>query len=295
VIVVRALPFAAGLLCVTIALCTPCPAFAQGNGNGRPKSPKPAAPASSGSQAPATSAPPATTYPQFGTWLDDASAPSRGDGVLSIAAGHWRLAGMTQTNVPMLAAAIGVTDRLQLGASVPFYRVSTSTWSARGLDDIYLSGKYTLLDPTLTISEIGVAVSPVLEVLSADTAGDRVHFALPVSVELRRLPFRVYGTAGYFTRGSLFGGAAVEWIASNGTTFSGSVVQSYSVRTPTASLAGLGRQHADVSVGAAVPAGHIVSVFGNIGRSLTSVDAGGSSLAVTGGIALRFSAASATP
>jgi hypothetical protein len=33
-----------------------------------------------------------------------------------------------------------------------------------------------------------------------------------------------------------------------------------------------------------------MSMYGSIGRSLTSVEAGGASLAVTGGVSLRFSA-----
>jgi hypothetical protein len=157
-----------------------------------------------------------TTYPQFGAWLDDTSASTKGEGTASIGIGHWRLNGMTQTNVPMLGAGLGVTDRLQVSASVPFYRTSAPTGSATGLDDVYLSTKYTLLDPTLTVSEIGVAISPVVEILNADSVDGRVHFALPVSVELRRFPFRVYGSGGYFTRGALFGGGAVEWTASSG-------------------------------------------------------------------------------
>jgi hypothetical protein len=214
---------------------------------------------------------------------------------VSIGVGHWRLAGMTQTNIPMLGAGVGLTDRLQVSASVPFYRASASTWSARGMDDMYLGAKYTLLDPTLTVSEVGLAINPVVEVLSEGATDGRVHFALPLSVELRRLPFRVYGSAGYFTRGAVFGGGAVEWTASNGLSFSGSLVQSYSMKTPDPVLGALGRSHADVSVGAAAPLGHSASVYGSVGRSLTSVDAGGASLAITGGVALRFAQASSIP
>jgi hypothetical protein len=239
---------------------------------------------------------PMTTYPQFGAWLDDTSAPTKGQGTASIGIGHWRLNGMTQTNVPMLGAGLGVTDRLQVGASVPFYRASAPTGSATGLDDVYLSTKYTVLDPTLTVSEVGVAISPVVEILSADSLDGRVHFALPVSVELRRFPFRVYGSGGYFTRGAVFGGGAVEWTASSGLSVTGSLMQSYSTKAPVdAAALAFGRQHADVSVGVATPLGRSATVYGSVGRSLTSVESGGASLAVTGGIALHFSAASSMP
>ena len=48
---------------------------------------------------------------------------------------------------------------------------------------LYFGAKYTLIDPTLTLSEFGLAVNPVVEVLSAGNPDGRVHFALPVNVE----------------------------------------------------------------------------------------------------------------
>ena len=281
----RPLPLAAAVLIGTIALGAPATAYAQGNG--RPKTGKPGTPGPATAPVSVATVP---TYPQFGAWLDDASAPTPGAGAVSIGVGHWRLAGMTQTNMPMVGAGIGLTDRLQLSASVPFYRATAAAWSASGMDDVYVGAKYTLLDPTLTVSEVGVAVSPVMEVLSADATDGRVHFALPVSIELRRLPFRVYGSAGYFTRGAVFGGGAVEWTAANGISLTGSLVQSYSVKAPDPSLGTIGRSHADVSAGAAAPLGRMASVYGSVGRSVTSIDEGGARLAVTAGVALRFSA-----
>jgi hypothetical protein len=123
-----------------------------------------------------------------------------------------------------------------------------------------------------------------------------VHFALPVSIEMRRRPFRVYGSGGYFTRGAVFGGGAVEWTSPHGISITGSFTQSHSVKTP-ASIAAtsLVLDHADVSLGVALPVAHAATVYGNVGRSLTSIDAGGASLAVTGGISLRFSAPVSTP
>jgi hypothetical protein len=285
-VTLRKLPAAIGVLFATIGITMPAVVLAQGNG--RPKTAKPVATTSPASGTLA----PATTFPQFGSWLDDASAAAKGEGAISIGAGYWRLAGMTQTNMPMLGGAIGVTDRLQVSASVPFYRASASTWSARGVDDMYLSAKYTVLDPTLTVSEFGLALSPVVEVLSADAPDGRVHFALPVSVEIRRLPFRMYGSAGYFTRGAVFGGGAIEWTAPVGVSFTGNVMQSYSVEQPVLPDGMVAsRRHVDVGVGAAAPLGARASVYANVGRSLTSVDAGGASLAVSGGLAVRFSAA----
>ncbi|HET9360361.1 MAG TPA: hypothetical protein VFO58_11465, partial [Vicinamibacterales bacterium] len=162
------------------------------------------------------------------------------------------------------------------------------------MDDVYLSAKYTIVDPTLTISEFGLAVTPLVEVLSAGYPDGRVHFGLPVSMELRRQPFRVYGSAGWFSRGSLFGGAALEWSASR-MILTGSLTNSYSLRDDAVlDSLGIGRRRADVSFGVAFPVADSVGAFANVGRSLTPVEEGGTSLALSGGMTFRFSAR-ATP
>ena len=294
----RSLPSAIGLfLFVGLAL----PGLAEAQGKGRPKAPRgsspttttPTSPSASLSTTPTSTtsaAVPISTYRQFVAWLDDASAAGTGEGYTSIGVGHWRMLGSTQTNLPMLGVGVGVTDRMQVGASVPFYRASYEGGSASGMDDVYLSAKYTLVDPTLTLSEFGLAISPMMEVLSAGNPDGRVHFAVPVSVELRRQPFRVYGSAGLFTRGSFFSGAALEWSAPGGMALTGSMTQSYSLKDDAVlDSMGIGRQRTDVSFGVAYPLGTMAATFVNVGRSLTSVEEGGTSLALSGGISFRFS------
>jgi hypothetical protein len=294
----RSLPSAIGLfLFVGLAL----PGLAEAQGKGRPKAPRgsspttttPTSPSASSSTTPTSTtsaAVPISTYRQFGAWLDDASAAGPGEGYTSIGVGHWRMLGSTQTNLPMLGVGVGVTDRMQVGASVPFYRASYEGGSASGMDDVYLSAKYTLVDPTLTLSEFGLAISPTMEVLSAGNPDGRVHFAVPVSVEVRRQPFRVYGSAGLFTRGSFFSGAALEWSAPGGMALTGSLTQSYSLKDDAVlDSMGIGRQRTDVSFGVAHPLGTMAAMFVNVGRSLTRVEEGGTSLALSGGISFRFS------
>ena len=298
----RFLPSAIAVL-VTIGLAVPGLAHGQGNGNGRPKVPKgsspttttPTSPSTSSSTTPSvTVAPvPVSTYRQFGAWLDDASASARGEGYTSIGVGHWRMLASSQTNLPMLGVGLGVTDRMQVGVSVPFYRARFEGGSASGMDDVYLSAKYTLVDPTLTLSEFGLAISPTMEVLSSGNPDGRIHFAVPVSVELRRQPFRIYGSAGLFTRGSFFSGAALEWSSPAGMVMTGSLTQSYSLKEDAVlDSLGIGRQRMDVSLGAAFPLGTLAATFVNVGRSLTSLEEGGTSLALSGGISLRFSTVS---
>jgi hypothetical protein len=298
-------------------LAQPAMGLAQGNGNGngRPKgpnkpdkpassAPSPSAPSgssgSSGSGSSTTTTPtpqpiatgdlapldsgvitPATTFRQFGAWLDDTSAGAPGEGQTSIGMGYWRMQGMTQTNLPM----VGVN----VGALLPFYHVSYGGSVMRGIDDIYLNAKYTLVDPTLTLSEVGLAVSPVVEVLSEGAPGGRVHFALPVSVEVRRQPYRVYGSAGYFTRGAVFTGGALEWTSSSRLTLTGALTQSYSVRgDPTLDALGVSARRADVTGSVAYPFGQVAVGYVSIGRSLTSIEEGGTTFSLAGGLAVRF-------
>jgi hypothetical protein len=294
----RFLPSAIGLF-VVAGLVIPGFAFAQGNG--RPKAPRAPAPTttspttSSATAVTPDAAPPVSSFRQFGAWLDDASAPTwRGEGYTSIGVGYFRLAGSSQMSVPMLGMGMGLSDRLQVSASVPFYRTSSADATYSGLDDMYFGAKYTIVDPTLTLSEFGLAVNPLVEVLSAGNP-DRVHFALPVSVELRRQPFRVYGSAGYFTRGSVFSGGALEWTGAR-LIVTGSLSQSYSIKEDLAlDSMSVSRQHLSVSGSAAVPLTSRAAGFVSVGRSLSSPEQGGTSLALTGGMSIRFSAPSPTP
>lgn len=297
------------------------PAHAQGNG--RPKNPKADKP-SSPSPAPApttgttststtttttTTSPVSTTaatavdafagspsYRQFGSWLEDASAPTRGEGYTNIGFGYWRMSGTSQVNVPMLGAGVGVNDRIGLSATVPFYRTSVDGSTYRGMDDVYLGASYNLFDPTLTVSEFGLSVGTVMEVLSSDGGDGRTHFAFPIAVELRRQPFRVYGSAGYFTRGAVFSGAALEWVGPRQWIVSGILTQSRSIKADaTLDSLAVSRQRADVMASLAHAIGGSATGYFSVGRSLSSLAEGGTSLALNGGISIRFSAAKATP
>ena len=91
--------------------------------------------------------------------LDDASAGIGGQGHTGIGVGYWRMAGGSQTNVPMLDVGYAFTDRIQAGATVPFYRTSYGGTIERGLDDVYLTAKTTLIDPALTTPGIARTLS----------------------------------------------------------------------------------------------------------------------------------------
>ena len=235
-------------------------------------------------------------YRQFGSWLEDASAPARGEGYTNIGFGYWRMSGMSQTNVPMLGAGIGVSDRLGVSATVPFYRANVAGATARGMDDVYLGASYNLLDTTLTVSEFGLSVGTVMEVLSTGATDGRVHFAIPVALELRRQPFRIYGSAGYFTRGAVFSGGVVEWAGPRQWIVSGILTQSRLITADaTLDSMAVSRQRADAMASLAHAIGGSATGYISVGRSLSSLAEGGTSLALNGGVSLRFSAARATP
>jgi hypothetical protein len=237
----------------------------------------------------ASPGPAPTTIRQFGAWLDDASALPRARGYVSIGAGEWRMLSLRQTNVPMLSGGIGITDRLQVAASVPFYHYRFNGAMARGIDDIYVSAKYNVVDPTLTLSEVGLSISPALEVLSADVPGSRVHLVLPVNLEFRRSPYRVYGSAGYFTRGSVFSGSAIEWRSPKRILLIGAITQSYSVKRDRAlDELSVGRHRVDAMVTAVSPVWNRTAVYVSLGRSLSSVNDGGTKLARVAGITFGF-------
>jgi hypothetical protein len=298
------------VVAVVVGFGMASPAHAQGNG--RPKNPKTTTPSPTPSPAPApatgttttTTTAPATldafagspSYRQFGSWLEDASAPTRGEGYTNIGFGYWRMSGMSQTNVPMLGAGVGVSDRLGVSATVPFYRTNVAGSTSRGMDDVYLGASYNLLDPTLTVSEFGVSVGTVMEVLSGAGPDGRVHFAFPVALEWRRQPVRIYGSAGYFTRGAVFSGGAVEWAGPRQWIVSGILTQSRSIKSDaTLDTLAVSRQRADVMASLAHAIGGSATGYISVGRSLSSLAEGGTSLAVNGGVSLRFSAARATP
>jgi len=226
----------------------------------------------------------APLFHQFGAWLDDATGSARGVGRVAIGAGYWRARDGTFVDVPIFDGSYALTDRLQLAATVPLYRSSYSGLSHSGLDDVYVSGKITMFDASNTASGGGLAVTPLLEILSAGYAGDRLHWALPVSVEWRRAPVRFYGSAGYFSRGAVFGGGAVDWATPAGTVLTVAVTQSFATLKERNSRAA----EADVSVGLAQSLTDAVAAYVSIGRSLASPAGQETTFAVTGGVAFTI-------
>src|SRR5688500_2123042 len=137
--------------------------MAAAQGRGRLKNPQASSDAGGTPSAPVST----SQFRQFGVWLDDATTRAKGGGSAGFGIGYWRGGGASLVDIPILDAQYAVTDRFQFGMSVPFYRSDYLGTTSRGVDDMYFSGKIVLIDPAIKDARFGIAVTPLLEVLSA--------------------------------------------------------------------------------------------------------------------------------
>ena len=207
---------------------------------------------------------------------------------MSLAATYWRSSSLREVDVPSVGASVGVTPHGQFSASVPYYHVTDPSGSTfRGFGATYLTGKFALAPD----SRVRVAVSPTLEVLSwtAPALGaHRVNIVLPLSVQTDAGSTRVYGTAGYFSRGSVFGAGAAEWgIGSRGTIVA-TLSHSYSMKSDPASDAlGIAKHRTDASGGGYLNMRPGIVLFANVGRTITPVTDTSGRLSLSGGVTIN--------
>lgn len=260
------------------------PHIAEAQGQGRPKNPQ----ASSDSGGSGSGTVSTSQFRQFGVWLDDATTRAAGGGSFGLGVGYFRGGGASLVDVPIIDGSYAVHDRVQLGMSIPYYRSEVSGTTLRGVDDMYFSSKIVLVDPAIQDARWGIAVIPVLEVLSAGFFDDRVHWAVPISAEFRASPVRVYGSTGYFSRGAVFAAGAIEWTSEQGTSLTFGLTHA----KPTADEAtGLPGGRSDFSVAVGHPLNDASSVYVGVGRTLSSPDdSNKTSFAISGGISFSFSA-----
>jgi hypothetical protein len=260
-------------------------AFAQGRGKGPGKI---GGSTAGGSVAVAAASAPSTM--QFGSWLDDASAQQPGEAWTALSLGYFRAAGNEQTGFPMFDASLGVRRRVALGVTVPYYRISLPDGTgASGLGDVYLSGKFVLVDPGASRYGFGIAVSPVLEVLAdPEPDGNRYSLGVPFSFELRADGYRVFGSTGFFSRGVFFGSGALEIPLTDRTVLTGALTTSRSLDISLEEeLLAVSRNRTDVTGVVAYFLTPSVAPFGGIGRTLGSTPFG-TSIMLVGGISLTL-------
>ena len=107
--------------------------------------------------------------------------------------------------------------------------------------------------------------------------------------EWQRKGWRAMGTGGYFSRGALFGAGAIEVQISNRTRATGSLSHSYSMRQDDLSTAlGLQKSRTDASGGLSVAVRPDISVYGNVGRTISAHDNNSATFLASAGVLLRF-------
>ena len=263
------------------------PVAAQGRGMGGKKGGP--GPVNSGSAA--SAATPGLGVREFGSWLDDASLLAPGEGWTAISFGRFRTASGHQTDFPVVVAGFGLAPRAQFGITVPYYRSRYSDGtSTHGVGDVYFNGKFAIVDPATHARGFGVALSPAIELLDqSQSARGRFAWAIPLNMELRRARYRLFGSTGYFSRGALFASTAVEVPLNERLVATGAISLTRSTRGDAAADAlRLPKGRSDITAAAAYFLTPSIAIFGGTGRTISSVEAGGTSLMLNGGVSLSF-------
>jgi hypothetical protein len=222
----------------------------------------------------------------FGSWLDTAGVSSPGEAWISISSAYWRSPSLREVDAPAIGVNAGVVRRVQVGVSLPYYHVTDRTgYTSRGFGASYLTTKVALSEHP----RIGLSTAPTVEILSWSTPEiGRVNFVLPISLQTSARRTKLYGSTGYFTRGSLFGSGAIEWPAIRKVTLAATMAHSYSVVSdPVSDALGIARHRTDASGSAYYAANAGIVFFTSIGRTLSPIEQTTGRLAVSGGITMN--------
>ena len=276
-----------------LVLAVSAPALAQGKSQQHKKNP-PAPPSRSDLAAPSGVSMPATAVagPTPFAWVDDASLLEAGAVSIALSVARWQGGGISEVDVPVIDAAIGLAPRVHLTMSVPRVVGSEDPLGpVGGMGTSYFSAKIAALHDVKRGLKLSVA--PTLEVLGSGvlqstTAGDRrAHFGLPVSVELDRGRARLYAGGGYFTRGVWFTGAGVGSRVNDKLFVSGGFSRSWR-GSDVADVPLSDRDRKEITGSAAYSVTPQVSVYGALGRTIATLDENGAGTSLVGGVSFFF-------
>ncbi len=227
--------------------------------------------ATTSTSAPASSA---NAIIYYGSWLDDASIVQPGDVWVGLSTGYWTGDGSRQIDAPVASVAVGVSSRFQAGASFSFYHFRDAEgFSESGPGSMSLYGKYVFIDPSTSTKSLGVAITPLVEFSPGST--DQMGWALPINVETRRGNARIYGSAGYFSRGSTFATAGVDVPLGSRASLFGSFGQSY---------ARAGTHQTSFGFGGFLTVTPTSGIFVGLGQTLMPSAIGPGGLSLAGGV-----------
>ncbi len=224
----------------------------------------------------------------FGSWLDTADVSAPGEAWMSLSSAYWRSSSLREVDAPSMGVTVGVARRIQLGVSLPYYHTRDQFGlTSHGFGASYVTGKFALTENR----RVNVSASPTMEVLNWSSADiGRVNWVLPVSLQTSAGVTRIYGTTGYFTRGSVFGSGAAEWSATSKVTLAATMGHSSSVASdPISDALGVTRHRTDASGGVYYAAAPSAVVFASVGRTFAPVDATSGRISVTGGLTMNVS------
>jgi hypothetical protein len=267
-----------------LALASALPADAQGKGNGKGHQSSP--PSSSPLPSPGAGGPTVSGATPL-AWIDDASVLTPGTMALTISTMRWSGADLSQVDIPIVDMSVGLTPRVQLGATIPHIVGSTDgTGPVGGIGTAYISGKFAVLNGTS--SGVKLAVTPMIEILgdgavAALAPGDsRTQFGLPVSLEIARGLGRVFASTGFFTGGVWFagGGASVQVSRRS------ALALSFSRAWVNDALTGASRARGEISGSASYLVRKQMAVFGSLGQTIATTDADGAGTTVSGGVTI---------
>ena len=292
------------VLAGVVFLAGPAPVRAQGIGHGQP----PVDPGRRTNSGSTTTTQPSSSQPgtsstflpsgsqtqtplrlqTFGSWLDTAGVSAPGEAWVSISSAYWRSPSLREIDAPAMGVTAGVAPRTQIGVSLPYYHVTDqSGFTSQGFGASYVTTKFALSENP----RIGVSTSPTVEILnwSSPEIG-RVNFVLPVSLQTSAGSTQIYGSTGYFTRGSVFGSGAIEWPVTSKLTLAASMAHSYSVVSdPVSDALGIARHRTDGSGGVYYAATPGMVFFTSIGRTFAPVDQTSGRLAMSAGLTMNVS------
>jgi hypothetical protein len=227
--------------------------------------------ATSSTSAPAASA---NAVAYYGSWLDDASIVAPGDVWVGLATGYWRGESNRQIDAPVVSAAVGISPRVHAGGSASFYHFRDADGlSENGFGSFSLYGKFLIADPLRAPNAIGIAVTPLLELSPGSQAP--VGWALPVNIETHRGDARIYGSAGYFSRGSVFGTIGADLPLTSRIFLSGTFGQSY---------ARAGTHQTSIGVGASLGLTATSGLFVGVGQTFMPPEIGPGGASIAGGM-----------
>lgn len=243
-----------------VALAIAVPSHAQGKGGGKKPGKGPTQPPGTSALSDLGADPDVATTTPF-AWLDDASVMAPGSVWVGVSMVRWQGSGLSQTIAPVVDAALGLTPRVQLGASVP--RV------AGGLGTTFFSAKIAVLNDDE--GSLKVAVGPTLEILDGAPVGQRrAQWGFPVSVQFDRESARIYGSSGYFSPGIWYAGAGLGSPVGDRVGVSMSFSHAWATSpAPAAGIPGVaGPRRNEISGGASYDLKPNIAVFGSISRTI---------------------------